>query len=240
MAATGKQRQASKPYNLRSRVGIPIENQAEDDGTYVNEFLSQNVGQVLSSAESSDSDDGTCFEFSSQPSAGQVLLNSCSSDTDTSSTDWNTVFQKSIAGSDCSDSQTEVKRFKPRSSERDTAFQQGIASSGRSNLQNRVKRFNPRPAGSISQSTRTSDVSDQACINERILSQLDAINKRLTAIENTESASVSVSKLNAAPSVKNRIAKTASSSLEFSGEKSEKHSAKKMPDLKSIRHDQFI
>ena len=123
MAATGKQRQASKPYNLRSRVGIPIENQAEDDGTYVNEFLSENVGQVLSSAESSDSDDGTCFEFSSQPSAGQVLLNSCSSDTDTSSTDWNTVFQKSIAGSDCSDSQTEVKRFKPRSSERDTAFQ---------------------------------------------------------------------------------------------------------------------
>ena len=240
MAARGKQRQASKPYNLRTRVGIPIEIQAEDDGTFVNEFLSkQNVGQVPWSLESSDND--TCLdEFASQPSAGQVLLSSESSDTDTSSTDWNSVFQKSIAGSDCSDSQTEVKRFKPRSSEWDTAVHQGIASSGRSDLQTKVKRFKPRSSGSISQSRRKSDASDQACINERILSQLDAINERLNAIENPEPASVSVSKLHAAPRGKKRLVKTASSSLKLSGHKSGKNSHEKMPDLKSIRQDNFI
>ena len=94
--------------------------------------------------------------------------------------------------------------------------------------------------GSISQSRRKSDASDQACINERILSQLDAINERLNAIENPEPASVSVSKLHAVPRGKKRLVKTAGSSLKFSGHKSEKNSHEKMPDLKSIRQDKFI
>ena len=57
---------------------IPIEIQAEHDGTFLNEFASQpSAGQVLSKSEGSDTDDGTCVdEFASQPSAGQVLLSS--------------------------------------------------------------------------------------------------------------------------------------------------------------------
>ena len=113
-------------------------------------------------------------KIASQPSAGEVLSSSESSDTDTSSIDWNAVFQKSIAGSDTSESQTKVKCLKVGSSE------------------------------SVSQSRQESDMSDQTFINTRILSQLDAINKRLTAIENTESVSVSVSKLHGAPRGKKR------------------------------------
>ena len=53
-----------------------------------------------------------------QPSAGQVPSSSESSDTDTSSTDWVTVFQRSINCSD-TDSQTKVKIFKVKSSKRE-------------------------------------------------------------------------------------------------------------------------
>ena len=83
-------------------------------------------------------------------------------------------------------------------------------------------------------------MSDQAFINDRLSSQLDTINKRLNAIENTVSVSASVSKLHAAPRGKKRLVKTAGSNLKLSGKKSEKNSDEKMPDLKSIRHDQFI
>ena len=208
MAARRKQKQASNSYNLRNRVEIPIELQAEDDSTFMQEFNSQSSA-VLS--ESSDTDDNTCVnEFASQPCAGQVLRSSESSDTDTSSTDWNTVFQRSITGSDGSDSQTRVKRFKPRLPER------------------------------VSQTKQKSDMSDQAVINDRILSQLDAINKRLNAMESSGSASGSVSKLHAAPRGKKRSMKTVSSNLKNSGDKSVKKSDVKLPDLKSIRHDRFI
>ena len=149
MVARRKQMQASNSYNLRNRVGIPIEIQAEDDGTFLD-------------------------EFSSQPSADQVLSSLESSDTDISSTDWGTVFQKSSYSSDFSDLQTKVKRFKARSSE------------------------------SVSQSRQESDMSDQAFINDRILSQLDAISKRLDAIENS-SVSASDSKLRAVPRGKKRV-----------------------------------
>ena len=136
MAARRKQKQAGNSYNLQNQVEILIKIQAEDDGTFLD-------------------------EFSSQPSAGQVLSGLQSSDTDTSSTDWGMAFQKSIDGSDFSDPQTKVKRFKARSSER------------------------------ISHSRKEFDMSDQTFINDRILSQLDAINKRLDAIENPSvSASV--------------------------------------------------
>ena len=165
MAVRRKQKQAGNSYNLRNRVEIPIEIQAQPSA-------------VLLRSEGSDTDDGTCVdEFASQPSAHQVLSSSESSDTDTSSTDWNTVFQKSIAGSDCSDSQTKV------TSER------------------------------VSQSRKECDMSHQTFINDRILSRLDAINKRLKAIENSGSASVS--KLHAAPRGKKRLVKTAGSISNF-------------------------
>ena len=48
-----------------------------------------------------------------------------SSDTDTSSTDWGTVFQKSIDGCDHFDSQTKVIRLKVKSS--DSVSQSGQA-----------------------------------------------------------------------------------------------------------------
>ena len=147
-------------------------------------------------------------EFSSQPSTGQVLSGSESSDIGTSSTDWVTVFQKSIDCSDFSDLQTKVKRFKARSSER------------------------------VSHSRKESDMLDQTFINDTILSQLDAINKRLDAIENSSvSASASVSKLHAAPRGKKRSVKTADSNLKLDG------SVKNfdvLPDLKSIRQDRYI
>ena len=181
MAARRKQKQAGNSYNLQNQVEIPI--QAEDGGTFLD-------------------------EFSSQPSAGQVLAGSESSDIDTSSTDWGTVFQKSIDGSDFSDLQTKVKRFKARSSER------------------------------VSHSRKESDMLGQTFINDTILSQLDAINKRLDAIENSSvSASASVSKLHAAPRGKKRSVKTADSNLKLDG------SVKNfdvLPDLKSIRQDRYI
>ena len=141
-------------------------------------------------------------------SAGQALSNSESSDNGTSSTDWGMVFRKSIDGSDFSDSQTKVKRFKARSSER------------------------------VSQSRKESDMSDQAFINDKILSQLDAINKRLNAIENSGSASASVSKLHAAPRGKKWPVKTSDSNLKL--DSSVKNLNVNLPDLKSIRQDKYI
>ena len=145
-------------------------------------------------------------EFSSQPSAGQVLSSSESIDTDPSSTDWGTVFQKSI-GSD-NDSQTKVKRFKAKSSER------------------------------VFQSKLGSDMLDQTFINDRILSQLDAISRHLDAIENT-TASAHVGTLQAPPRGK-KGQKTADSNLKLSVDSSVRNSDVNLPDLKSIRHDKFI
>ena len=183
MAVKHKQKQAGNSYYLRNRVEIPIEIQAED-GTFLD-------------------------EFSPQPSAGQVLSSSESSDTDTSGTYWGTVCQKSIDGSDFSDSQTKVKRFKTRSSER------------------------------VSKSRKESEMSDQTFINDRILSQLDAINKKLDAIENPSvSVSASVCKLHTAPRCKKQPVKTADSNLKLDG--SVKNLDVNFLDLKSIRQDRYI
>ena len=150
-------------------------------------------------------------KFSSQSSAGQVLSSSERRDTDTSSTDWGTVLQKNIDGSDHSDSQTKVKRLKVKSS------------------------------NSVYQSEQGSDMSDQTFINDRILSQLDAISKHLDAIENSSvSAAASVSKLHAAPKGRKRTIKTADSNLKYSADNLAKNSDAKMLDLKCIRHDKFI
>ena len=82
-------------------------------------------------------------------------------------------------------------------------------------------------------------MSDPTLINDRILSQLDVISKRLDAIENS-SMSASVSKLHAAPRGRKQSMKTADSNLKLSADKSAKNLDVKMPYLKSIRHDKFI
>ena len=71
-------------------------------------------------------------------------------------------------------------------------------------------------------------------INQRILSQLDAIGKRLSVIEN--SASVASSKVKNSDSVCGST--TASSSLPSSSQEDTMHA--KLPDLHSIRHTRLI
>ena len=73
---------------------------------------------------------------------------------------------------------------------------------------------------------------DQTLINERILSQLDAIGKRLTAIEQSSASA-------ARPKAKKvTVRDTASSSL--NGSFSEGDSAKKLPELHTLRHDRSV
>ena len=67
---------------------------------------------------------------------------------------------------------------------------------------------------------------DQTLINERILSQLDAIGKRLNAIEESSASA-------ARPKARKV---TASSSL--NGSSTEGDSVKKLPELHTLRHDQ--
>ena len=79
---------------------------------------------------------------------------------------------------------------------------------------------------------REDKLPDQALINQRILSQLDAIGKRLTVIEN-KSASP------AKPKVKKLTKKkrTASSSLKHS---SVEEGDSNMPTLQTLRNDRSI
>ena len=65
-----------------------------------------------------------------------------------------------------------------------------------SDSQTKVKRFKAKSSERVSQSRKESDMSDQTFTNDRILSQLDAISKRLDAIENS-SVSALVNKLHA-------------------------------------------
>ena len=88
-------------------------------------------------------------EFSSQKSGNNT-------NTDISSTDWSTIFPNNEASDDSdTDSQTRVKQFKVKSSQKASQPRQG------------------------------SGMSDQTLINDKILSQLDTISKCLDAIENT-------------------------------------------------------
>ena len=80
---------------------------------------------------------------------------------------------------------------------------------------------------------------DQTFINDRILSQLDAISKRLDAIENS-SVSALVNKLHAAPRGTKRPVKAADSNLKLGVDSSVKNLDINLPDLKSIRHDRLI
>ena len=121
MTARRKQKQASNSYNLRNPVEICIEIQAGDDSTLESsdaDTSSTDWGTVfqksIDGSDHSDSRKNTTYlgELSALSSTGRVLSSSESSDTDTSSTDWGTVFQKSIHGSDHSDSQNKVKSLK--------------------------------------------------------------------------------------------------------------------------------
>ena len=72
---------------------------------------------------------------------------------------------------------------------------------------------------------------DQTVINERILTQLDVIGKRLTAIEESSASA-------AQPKAKKVTVFTASSSL--SGSFTEGDSVKKLPELHTRRHDRSV
>ena len=73
---------------------------------------------------------------------------------------------------------------------------------------------------------------DQTLINERILSQLDTIGKRLTAIEQSSASAARVKAKKVA------VRGTASSSL--NGSFFEGDLVKKLPDLHTLRHDRFV
>ena len=81
-------------------------------------------------------------------------------------------------------------------------------------------------------------MSDQTFINDRILSQLDAINKRLNTMKNSGSASALISKLHAAPRGKKRPFKTVHSNLKLDSSVKKLHV--NLPDLKTIRQDKYI
>ena len=91
-----------------------------------------------------------------------------------------------------------------------------------------------RGKGKVKPDPRSEVQPDQTLINQRILSQLDAIGKRLSVIEN--SASVASSKTKNSDSVCGST--TASSSLPSSSQEDTMHA--KLPDLHSIRHNKMI
>ena len=88
--------------------------------------------------------------------------------------------------------------------------------------------------GKVRSDPKSEVQQDQTLINQRILSQLDAIGKRLSVIEN--SASVASSKVKISDSVCGST--TASSSLPSSSQEDTMHA--KLPDLHSIRHNKLI
>ena len=91
-----------------------------------------------------------------------------------------------------------------------------------------------RGKGKVRSNPRSEVQPDQTLINQRILSQLDAISKRLSVVEN--SASVASSKTKNSDSVCGST--TASSSLPSSSQEDTIHA--KLPDLHSIRHNKLI
>ena len=78
-----------------------------------------------------------------------------------------------------------------------------------------------------------SDMSDQTFINDRILSQLDAISRRLDAMENTIASCYMHPR-------DRKGQKTADSNLKPSVDSSVKNSDANLPERKSIRQDKFI
>ena len=91
-----------------------------------------------------------------------------------------------------------------------------------------------RGKGKVKPDPRSEVQPDQTLINQRILSQLDAIGKRLSVIES--SASVASSKVKKSGSVCGST--TASSSLPSSSKEDTMHA--KLPDLHTIRHDKLV
>ena len=75
--------------------------------------------------------------------------------------------------------------------------------------------------------------SDQALINAKILSQLDAISKRLNVIEN-KSVHKSCSK------VKRSVCKPVAASSNLTVPQGEVHLQEKLPNLQTMWHDRFI
>ena len=74
---------------------------------------------------------------------------------------------------------------------------------------------------------------DQTVINDRILAQLDAIGKRLTAIEESSASA-------AQPKAKKVTVSRGTASSSLSGSFTEGDSVKKLPELHTLRHDRSV
>ena len=153
-----------------------------------------------------DNDNAFFNEFASQPEPGQSSKSRSDTESDTSIDLDNTLLTQ---GSDDSLEESPVHVAKFKKADRPSRF----------------KNSRPRPDTVACQ-------PDQNVINERILTQLDAIGKRLTAIEESLASA-------ARPKAKKVVVRgSASSSLNGSFTKGD--SVKKLPDLHTLRHDRSI
>ena len=153
-----------------------------------------------------DNDNAFFNEFASQPEPGQSSKSRSDTESDTSIDLDNTLLTQ---GSDDSLEESPVHVAKFKKADRPSRF----------------KNSRPRPDTVACQ-------PDQNVINERILTQLDAIGKRLTAIEESSASA-------ARPKAKKVVVRgSASSSLNGSFTKGD--SVKKLPDLHTLRHDRSI
>ena len=159
-------------------------------------------------------ENGSAFlnEFASQPIPGQVSRSKTGSDTDNTSTD--DSFGLDISGVVYSDSD-----------------------SGDSPVVKHRKHFKNSTQHQVASTSKMSDpreekLPDQALINQKILSQLDVIGKRLTVIENKSASSA---KPKAKKLTKKRRA--ASSRLKPS---SVEEVGNNMPSLHTLRNDRSI
>ena len=159
-----------------------------------------------------ENDSAFLHEFASQPIPGQVLGSQTGSDTDSTSTDESTGLN--ISGVVYSESDLEKSPVVKH----------------RKHFKNSI--LHPVASTSKMSDQREEKLPDQALINQRILSQLDAIGKRLTVIEH-KSASP------AKPKAKKLTKKkgTASSSLKHS---SVEEVGSDMPSLYTLRNDRSI
>ena len=154
-----------------------------------------------------DNDNVFLHEFASQPEPGQSSKSRSDTESDTSiDLDVDTLLTHASEDS-FDESPVLVSKFK------------------KSDRPSRFKNSKPKSDTVVCQ-------PDQKLINERILTQLDAIGKRLTAIEKGSASA-------ARPKAKKVVGRgSASSSL--NGSITEGDSNKKLPDLHTLRHDRSI
>ena len=101
-----------------------------------------------------------------------------------------------------------------------------------------TKKFKKSDRPSRFKNSRSREVTvasqpDQTVINERILAQLDAIGKRLTAIEESSASA-------ARPKAKKVTVSRGTASSSLSGSFIEGDTVKKLPELHTLRHDRSV